>query len=164
MGKLPSQLGPYRVVRKLGEGGMGAVYEAVHEVIQRRVAIKVLHAEAAGTPDAVQRFLNEARAANLIGHPGLAQVTDFGTLPDGSGYLVMEYLDGQTLDARLQAQGGSLPPEDVVQIGIQIASALAACHKKNIIHREPKKPKSPSRNGFCDMSSETARNEVNSRT
>ena len=117
---------------------MGAVYEAVHEVIQRRVAINVLHAEAAGTPDAVQRFLNEARAANLIGHPGLAQVTDFGTLLDGSGYLVMEYLDGQTLDARLQAQGGSLPPEDVVQIGIQIASALAACHKKNIIHRDLK--------------------------
>lgn len=138
MGTLPSQIGPYRVVRKLGEGGMGAVYEAVHQVISRRVAVKVLHPDAGQSADSINRFLNEARAANLIGHPGLVQITDFGNLPDGSGYLVMEYLAGDTLAARLKHSGGKLPPEDAVQIAVQFASALAACHKKGIIHRDLK--------------------------
>jgi len=135
MGTLPSEIGPYRVARKLGEGGMGAVYEAVHQTISRRVAIKVLHPEAGRSPETINRFINEARAGNLIGHPGLVQITDFGNLPDGSGYLVMEYLQGETLAERLEASGRKLAPEDAVQIGIQIASALHACHKKGIIHR-----------------------------
>lgn len=138
MGTLPSQIGPYRVVRKLGEGGMGAVYEAVHSVIQRRVAIKILHTDTGQSHESVQRFLNEARAANLIGHPGLVQITDFGQLPDGAGYLVMEYLAGETLSDRIQASGGTLPPEETVHIGIQLASALSACHQKGIIHRDLK--------------------------
>jgi serine/threonine protein kinase len=138
MGDLPSAIGPYRVARKLGEGGMGAVYEAIHQVIQRRVAIKVLHPEAGSSADAVNRFINEARAANLIRHPGLVQITDFGNLPNGSGYLVMEYLDGESLADRLDATSERISPEEVVQIGIQIASALAACHKKGIIHRDLK--------------------------
>lgn len=138
MGSLPSVIGPYRVIRPLGEGGMGAVFEAVHEVIQRRVAIKVLHPEAGRSTDTINRFINEARAANLIGHPGLVQITDFGNLPDGSGYLVMEYLEGQTLSSRLESSGGKLSPSETVQIGIQIASALATAHKKGIIHRDLK--------------------------
>jgi serine/threonine-protein kinase len=138
MGTLPSEIGPYRIARKLGEGGMGAVYEAVHQVIQRRVAIKVLHPEAGRSTDAINRFLNEARAANLIAHPGLVQITDFGSLPDGSGYLVMEYLEGETLADRLEARGGRLPPQEAVLIGVQIASALVACHKKGIVHRDLK--------------------------
>ena len=72
MGSLPPVIGPYRVIRQLGEGGMGVVYEAVHEVIQRRVAIKVLHPEAGRSTDTINRFINEARAANLVNHPGLA--------------------------------------------------------------------------------------------
>lgn len=138
MGTMPSQIGPYLVVRKLGEGGMGAVYEAVHQVIRRRVAIKVLHPESGQGADSINRFLNEARAANLIGHPGLVQITDFGNLPDGSGFLVMEYLAGETLSSRLKDSGGKLPPEEAVQICVEISSALAACHKKNIIHRDLK--------------------------
>ena len=115
---------------------MGAVYEAVHQVIQRRVAIKVLHPDAGRNVEAINRFINEARAGNLIGHPGLVQITDFGNLPDGSGYLVMEYLAGETLAARLDASGGKLAPEEAVHVGVQIASALTACHKKGIIHRD----------------------------
>lgn len=138
MGNLPSEIGPYRVVRKLGEGGMGAVYEAVHQVINRRVAIKVLHPEAGRSTETINRFINEARAANLTHHPGLVQITDFGNLPDGSGYLVMEYLQGETLAARLEASGGKLSPEDAVHISVQLASALTACHKKGITHRDLK--------------------------
>lgn len=138
MGNLPSVIGPYRVVRQLGEGGMGAVFEAVHEVIQRRVAIKVLHPEAGRSADTINRFINEARAANLVDHPGLVQITDFGNLPDGAGYLVMEYLKGETLSGRLAGDGGKLSPSETVQIGIQIAAAVAAVHKKNIIHRDLK--------------------------
>jgi serine/threonine protein kinase len=138
MGSLPSIIGPYRVIRQLGEGGMGAVFEAVHEVIQRRVAIKILHPEAGRSADTINRFINEARAANLIGHPGLVQITDFGNLPDGSGYLVMEYLRGQTLSQRLEESGGKLSSSEAVQVGIQIASALSTAHKKGIIHRDLK--------------------------
>lgn len=138
VGTLPSVIGPYRVIRQLGEGGMGAVFEAVHEVIQRRVAIKVLHAEAGRSADTINRFMNEARAANIVDHPGIVQITDFGHLSDGAGYLVMEYLQGVTLSARMEASGGKIPPSDVVQIGIQIAAAVAAAHKKGIIHRDLK--------------------------
>ena len=114
---------------------MGTVFECVHEVIQRRVAIKVLHPEAGRNAETVNRFLNEARAVNLVEHPGLVQITDFGKLLDGAGYLVMEYLQGQTLAGRLQASKGKLSPSEAVQIGIQIASAVAAAHKEGIVHR-----------------------------
>ena len=114
---------------------MGTVFECVHEVIQRRVAIKVLHPEAGRNAETVNRFLNEARAVNLVEHPGLVQITDFGKLPDGAGYLVMEYLQGQTLAGRLEASKGKLSPSEAVQIGIQIASAVAAAHKEGIVHR-----------------------------
>ena len=114
---------------------MGTVFECVHEVIQRRVAIKVLHPEAGRNAETVNRFLNEARAVNRVEHPGLVQITDFGKLPDGAGYLVMEYLQGQTLAGRLGASKGKLSPSEAVQIGIQIASAVAAAHKKGIVHR-----------------------------
>ena len=117
---------------------MGAVFEAVHEVIQRRVAIKVLHAEAGRSAETINRFMNEARAANLVGHPGIVQITDFGHLSDGAGYLVMEYLQGDTLSARMAASGGKIPPSEAVQIGIQIAATVAAAHKKGIIHRDLK--------------------------
>ena len=114
---------------------MGTVFECVHEVIQRRVAIKVLDPEAGRNAETVNRFLNEARAVNRVEHPCLVQITDFGKLPDGAGYLVMEYLQGQTLAGRLEASKGKLSPSEAVQIGIQIASAVAAAHKKGIVHR-----------------------------
>jgi serine/threonine protein kinase len=92
-----TRLGPYRIVRLLGEGGMGAVYEARHEAIERKVAIKVLHAQYAADAEFTERFINEARAVNIVDHPGLVQLSDYGRLPDGTAYIVMEYLKGETL-------------------------------------------------------------------
>ena len=129
-----SQIGPYRLVRKLGEGGMGVVYEAVHETLGRRVAIKVLHSEQALSKNAVERFFNEARAVNLIEHPSLVQINDFGRQPDGSAYLVMEFLRGESLGARLRR--GKLAPLMAVQVAWQIADALVHVHGQAIIHRQ----------------------------
>ena len=132
------RIGPYRIVRLLGKGGMGAVYEGVHEAIERRVAIKVLHAELARRQDIATRFFNEARAVNRIEHPGLVQISDYGQLPDGMAYIVMEFLKGETLGQRIKRVGGRLPPGDVVRLGRQVASALAAAHDKDIVHRDLK--------------------------
>lgn len=120
---------------------MGAVYEALHESIERRVALKVLHPEYARNPDAVQRFFNEARAVNRIEHPNIVQVSEFGQADDCTVFLVMEFLRGETLSARLDALGASkrpMRPIEAVQIGAQLADALAAAHKKGIIHRDLK--------------------------
>jgi tRNA A-37 threonylcarbamoyl transferase component Bud32 len=132
------RIGPYRIVRLLGKGGMGAVYEGVHEAIERRVAIKVLHAELARRQDIAMRFVNEARAVNRIEHPGLVQVTDHGQLPDGMAYIVMEFLKGETLGQRVKRQGGRLSIPEVIRLGRQVASALAAAHEKDIVHRDLK--------------------------
>lgn len=134
-------IGPYRVVRKLGAGGMGAVFEAVHRTIQHRVCIKVLHPEYAKNAEFAQRFFNEARAVNLADHPGLVQVSDYGHLPDGTAYIVMELVKGETLSQRLRDLGGSMPVCDVLRIGLQIADSLAAAHAKNIVHRDLKPDK-----------------------
>jgi serine/threonine protein kinase len=130
------QVGPYRIVRPLGEGGMGVVYEAFHEAIARRVAIKVLKPDYAGNPTVMARFFNEARAANLIEHPSIVQISDLGQLPDGTAYIVMELLSGHSLGQRLKRVGGQLPLPQVLQIAWQIAEALAAAHAKGIIHRD----------------------------
>ena len=134
-------IGPYRVVRKLGAGGMGAVFEAVHKTIGHRVCIKVLHPEYAKNVEFAQRFFNEARAVNLADHPGLVQVSDYGHLPDGTAYIVMELVKGETLSQRLRQLGGSMPVADVLRIGLQIADSLAAAHAKNIVHRDLKPDK-----------------------
>lgn len=133
-----STIGPYRIVRLLGEGGMGAVYEAVNEAIERRVAVKVLHANYARQADIVARFFNEARAVNRIDHPGLVQVHEHGTLPDGTAYIVMELLKGDTLSQRIKRAGGRLAVDVAVQTAWQVAAALAAAHNKGIIHRDLK--------------------------
>jgi len=137
-GSVPSKIGAYKIARLLGKGGMGNVYEAINEQIQRRAAIKVLHPHFAENPQVVQRFLNEARAVNIVKHRCLVDVYEFGQLEDGSAYIVMEYLDGETLHERLWHAGGRLPTELVVRYGRQIALALAAAHAKGIIHRDLK--------------------------
>ena len=129
-------VGPYRVVRKLGEGGMGAVYEALHEAIERRVAIKVLHAQYARNTEFANRFFNEARAVNRVDHPGLVQISDYGQLPDSTAYIVMEYLKGETLGKRLQDLAGPMSVPDVLKLGLQIADSLSAAHAKGIVHRD----------------------------
>lgn len=133
-----ARIGPYRVVRLLGKGGMGRVYEAVNEQINRRVAIKLLNPGLIDNPEVTQRFLNEARAVNLSHHRGLVDIFEASELPGGQPYLVMEYLEGETLYARLQALGRALPVESAVRIARQIAQALAVVHAQGIVHRDLK--------------------------
>ena len=129
----PERIGAYRVIRQIGHGGMGVVYEAMHGQIQHRAAIKVLLPEVSKDTDMAARFFNEARAVNIIRHPGIVSVSDLGQLPDGSAYIVMEYLEGESLRTRL-ARG--LLKSSGLRLVRQIAAALAAAHSKGIIHRE----------------------------
>ena len=131
-------IGSYRILRKLGEGGMGAVFEGVQDAIERHVAIKVLHPEFAQRQEYITRFFNEARAVNRIAHPGLVQVSDLGQLPDGTAYIVMELLSGESLGSRLEKRSGPLELAPVINLGCQLADALAAAHAKGIIHRDLK--------------------------
>ena len=94
---LPAYIGPYRVIRKLGEGGMGAVFEAVQQPIDRSVAVKTLHPSHARNERIVARFLNEAKALGKLQHPSVVQVIDYGTTPEGIAYLAMEFLRGESL-------------------------------------------------------------------
>ena len=130
-------LGSYRVLDKLGEGGMGAVYLAEHTTIGRRAAIKVLLPECSRDPEIVRRFFNEARATSNIDHAGLITVFDFGNHSDGSAYIVMELLSGEPLSKRI-AREGRMAPDVVVALARQIASALAAAHAQGIVHRDLK--------------------------
>lgn len=133
-----SRLGKYRVLGLIGEGGMGAVYKAIHEGLDRMVAIKVLHARFASRNDMMTRFQNEARAANLVKHPSLVEIYDTDSLPDGSIYLVMELLDGEALSSLIERRKSKLPLKRVLRITWQLADAMAAVHSKNIVHRDLK--------------------------
>ena len=132
------RIGSYRVVRKIGQGGMGAVYEAVHEQLGGKRAIKLLRKELASDRQIEHRFLNEARAANRVNHSGIVKIDEFGHLPDGSAFIIMEYLHGDALSQRLRSRGGRLPILDTIRISRQIASALAATHAIQIVHRDLK--------------------------
>ena len=99
---LPDNIGPYRVLRKLGEGGMGAVFEAIQQPIERHVAVKTLHPSHARNERIVARFLNEAKALGKLQHPSVVQVIDYGTTAEGMAYLVMEFLKGESLARRLK--------------------------------------------------------------
>lgn len=134
----PGQLvGNYRVNSKIGQGGMGSVYAAVHKQIGRRAAIKILHGPLAATSDYAARFLNEARAVNMLRHPGLVEVFDFGQLPDGTLYIIMEFLEGESLRGLLRRQG-TLPEEEAKELALQMGQALLAAHNKGIVHRDLK--------------------------
>jgi serine/threonine-protein kinase len=134
---LNQTVGNYRVLSLLGEGGMGVVYLAQHPGIGRKAAIKVLHPDLARKPDLVTRFFNEARAATAIKHPGIVAVYDFGTLPDGASYIIMEFLEGESLSARIRRLG-RIPLGAAVDFTLQTASALAAAHAAHIVHRDLK--------------------------
>jgi serine/threonine protein kinase len=132
------RLGPYRLLRKLSQGGMGAVYEGFNDAVERHVAIKVLRPDFAHNPDFVTRFFNEAKAANRIGHPSIVQIFDCGRLTDGTSYIVMELLHGETVGARVRRLEGRLPLLEALAIIRQVANALSAAHAKNIVHRDLK--------------------------
>jgi serine/threonine-protein kinase len=116
---------------------MGAVYLAEHPFLWRKAAIKVLKSECASNADLVQRFLNEARAANAIHHPNIIDIIDVGILPEGVPYMMMEFLQGESLADRLH-RVSRLPLSEALYIAGQIASALAAAHVVSIIHRDLK--------------------------
>jgi serine/threonine-protein kinase len=127
----------YRILRKLGEGGMGSVYLAEHTTINKRLAIKVLSPEYSHKQDLVERFLQEARAASMIEQENVVEITDFGSTPGGSVFFVMEYLHGEDLADTIE-KTGPLPWSRVKPIIIQICDALAAAHEAGIIHRDMK--------------------------
>jgi len=127
---------PYTIERQLGRGGMGVVYQAVHRNLERRVAIKVLRAHRAQREGDRFRFLREARAASRVRHPGVASVLDFGSLPDGKSYMVMELVEGDTLRTLLDR--GPLPPLRAARIMRRMASAVEAAHAHGVIHRDLK--------------------------
>ena len=129
--------GKYRIVRLLGEGGMGAVYEGENVRIHRKVAIKVLHSGVAENVDAVQRFEREAQAAGRIGSDHIVEVLDLGNLSDGERFMVMEYLDGESLSQRIQTRV-RLAPEEAAPLMVQLLDGLAAAHGAGIIHRDLK--------------------------
>ena len=130
--------GKYRVERLLGQGGMGWVVEATHVQLEQRVALKFMHAKnGAENPDAVARFLREARAAARIQSEHIARVFDVGTLEGGEPYLVMEFLEGQDLEGLLREKG-KLPVAQVVEIALQACEGLAEAHAKGIVHRDLK--------------------------
>jgi serine/threonine-protein kinase len=129
--------GKYRVERLLGRGGMGAVFAAQHEVLGRRVAIKVLLTDTAQSEEGLHRFLNEARAAARLESEHVARLMDFGTLENGLPFMVLEYLAGQDLGEVLAARG-PLPVVDVVDYVLQACEALAQAHAAGIIHRDLK--------------------------
>ena len=135
--RIGTTMGNYRLVDLLGTGGMGAVYLAEHVYIGTRSAIKVLHEHIAADSDAVARLLQEARAAAAIGHGNIVAVSDFGETPDGSAYIVMEYVEGRPLDALLE-EAAPLPLFRAINIVNQIGSGLGAAHEKGIVHRDLK--------------------------
>jgi tRNA A-37 threonylcarbamoyl transferase component Bud32 len=135
LGKVLSER--YRILRKLGEGGMGVVYLAEHVVIEKKIALKVLFPDLTRRSDLVHRFMQEAKSASRIGHENVIDITDFGQSPEGYVFIAMEYLVGQDLGQVLKASG-PMPWVRAQPIILQIVKALRAAHERGIIHRDMK--------------------------
>ena len=129
--------GRYKICERIGVGGMSQVYRAEHTTITRQLAIKVLSGEFTRRPDVVVRFLQEARAASQVAHENVVEVTDFGETEDGRPFIVMEYLEGESLAATLLAEG-PFSWGRTRGILLQILAALEAAHSRRVIHRDMK--------------------------
>src|SRR5262252_1937788 len=129
-------LGKYQVVRLIGEGGMGVVYEAVHLAIGKKVAIKIMSADLAADPDARARFVREAQLTSRVRHPHAVDVTDIGS-EAGKTFLVMEYLDGEDLASYIEWRG-RLPLVQAADFMLAVAAAVAAALDEGIVHRDLK--------------------------
>lgn len=129
--------GKYRLDRRLGRGGMGAVYAGTHVELERPVAIKLLLADFTTDPQALERFRREARAAARLNHANVADTYDYGTLPEGGAYIVMELIEGPTLREHLNSHG-PLPFSEALVITRQVALGVEAAHHRDIIHRDLK--------------------------
>jgi serine/threonine protein kinase len=130
-------VGKYKLHEIVGRGGMGVVYRAEHVYIGKEVAVKILHDGYGGREESIKRFLREARAASLINHPNIVDITDFGKSNDGTVFFVMEFLKGEPLDALMQRER-RLELLRAITIVNQIAGALGAAHAKGIVHRDLK--------------------------
>jgi serine/threonine protein kinase len=131
-------VGNYVVERKIGEGAMGVVFQAIHPGIGKRVALKVIHPELSTNEEMLSRFFNEARAVTQIGHHNIVDVQDFGQTPDGDSFIVMELLEGRSLAAAMSSLSGAVPLERSLHIARQIADGIEAAHARGIIHRDLK--------------------------
>jgi len=129
--------GRYRLLSLVGEGGMGVVYEALNTRIEKRVAVKIMHTSIATDDEAITRFHREAQAATRIGSAHIVDVLDLGELTTGERYIVMEFLDGESLGQRLKREGALLV-EEAIEIGIQMLDGLSKVHEAGIIHRDLK--------------------------
>src|SRR5262245_16981393 len=132
-----TQIGAYRIVKPLGAGGMSQVFVGEHALLGRRAAIKLLRPRLSRQSDVVRRLFNEARIMTALASPGIVQVFDFGFHTDGSAYIVMELLDGETVDARLARQG-PVPVHQALRLVRQVASALCTAHARGVVHRDLK--------------------------
>ena len=130
-------LDKYKVIRQIGEGGMGLVYEGIHTVIEKRVAIKLLRDDFSSRPEVVARFRQEAKSASRIGHEHIVDISDFGETPYGASYFIMEYLEGEDL-ANVLEREGVLAVQRAIAIVSQCCRALGAAHAKGIVHRDMK--------------------------
>src|SRR5579859_7527008 len=130
--------GKYRIERMLGEGGMGAVAKATHLLRRAPVALKFMSPAVTAVPGAVERFVNEGVAASQIDSDHVVKVFDVGRLPNGSPYLVMEFLDGLDLGQLIEREGPTLPVERAVHFTIQALRALQTAHAAGIVHRDMK--------------------------
>jgi len=129
-------VGSYRITEQVSIGGMGTVYRAEHLLIGKPAAVKVLHPELRSNPEAVSRFFNEAKATTQIRHPGIVEIFDFGQMPSGDGYIIMEFLEGGSLASLLDE--GTLDERRAASIMRGVCSALAAAHGMGVIHRDLK--------------------------